>query len=104
MELSEFVSESIKQIIMGVVKAQAHAEGSGAIVNPRPGQPSQGKGITQGIVADVALLAIDSVGAAMRVIGGRNGHHHHQGYEHRHQPFLYRKPTHLIKTIVLERE
>ena len=44
MKLDQFVSETLKQIIDGVVNAQKHAESQGALVNPITATVSSGGG------------------------------------------------------------
>lgn len=72
MELKEFVSETIKQIIDGVIEAQKYAKDKEAQVNPSHLQPvsvkkegtvfkdNLGSRFAQTIEFDVAITAVDS--------------------------------------------
>ena len=57
LELRDFVSETIKQVIDGVVAAQKYAEDKGAVVNPSFGLRHQKERPVQSISFDVALTA-----------------------------------------------
>ena len=76
MELKDFVAESIKQIVDGVVETQTYAATKGAQVNPTHLQPISTKGATvfkdhqgsrfaQSIEFDVAITAGDESNAGV---------------------------------------
>jgi hypothetical protein len=54
LELRDFVAETIKQVIDGVVTAQQYAAEKGAVINPRPSQYTDP---VESISFDVALTA-----------------------------------------------
>ena len=74
MNIEEFVAESLKQIIDGIIRAQEYAKEKGAIVSPPNINYVQGKPISmagynlgQVIDFDTAVVATAS---GIRVIGG----------------------------------
>ncbi len=68
MTLEEFVSESLKQVVDGVVEAQEHARNKGAMVNPGYGRLETGQKFvereeglvpSQEIEFDVAVTSVE---------------------------------------------
>ena len=65
MKLSEFISETLKEIIDGVADAQDHAKAKGAIVSPaqrKMGGNTAAKGTSQKVEFDIALASESSSG------------------------------------------